>query len=29
MALTILYRDEHLIAIDKPSGLLVHRTVLD
>jgi len=29
VALTILYRDEHLIAIDKPSGLLVHRTVLD
>ncbi|MBS1155049.1 MAG: truC [Proteobacteria bacterium] len=27
--LPILYRDEHLIAIDKPSGLLVHRTVLD
>ncbi len=27
--LTILYRDEHLVAIDKPSGLLVHRTVLD
>lgn len=27
--LTILYRDEQLIAIHKPSGLLVHRTVLD
>lgn len=27
--LPILYRDEHLIAINKPSGLLVHRTVLD
>ncbi len=27
--LDILYRDEHLIAIDKPAGLLVHRTVLD
>jgi len=27
--LTILYRDEQLIAIDKPAGLLVHRTVLD
>lgn len=27
--LPILYRDDHLIAIDKPSGLLVHRTVLD
>lgn len=28
-ALTVLYHDEHLIAIDKPPGLLVHRTVLD
>ena len=28
-ALTILYRDEQLIAIDKPAGLLVHRTDLD
>lgn len=27
--LTILYRDEHLIAIDKPAGLLVHRSDLD
>ncbi|WP_404339384.1 tRNA pseudouridine(65) synthase TruC [Pseudoalteromonas mariniglutinosa] len=27
--LTILYRDEHYIAIDKPSGLLVHRSFLD
>jgi tRNA pseudouridine65 synthase len=27
--LTILHRDEHLIAIDKPPGLLVHRTGLD
>lgn len=27
--LDILYRDEHLIAIHKPSGLLVHRTGLD
>ncbi len=27
--LPILYRDEHLIAIHKPSGLLVHRPVLD
>lgn len=25
-ALTILYRDEHFIAIDKPAGMLVHRT---
>jgi tRNA pseudouridine65 synthase len=28
-ALTVLYRDEHIVVIDKPSGLLVHRTVLD
>jgi tRNA pseudouridine65 synthase len=27
--LDILYRDDHLIAIHKPSGLLVHRTGLD
>jgi tRNA pseudouridine65 synthase len=27
--LRILYRDEHLIAIHKPPGLLVHRTGLD
>ena len=27
--LNILYRDHHLIAIDKPPGLLVHRTGLD
>ncbi len=27
--LDILYRDEVMIAIDKPSGLLVHRTALD
>jgi len=27
--LTILYRDEHLIAIDKPAGLLVHRSDVD
>ncbi|KAB7628319.1 pseudouridine synthase [Alkalilimnicola sp. S0819] len=27
--LTVLYRDEHLIAVDKPPGLLVHRTRLD
>ncbi|CUS49280.1 MAG: tRNA pseudouridine65 synthase TruC [Idiomarinaceae bacterium HL-53] len=26
--LPILYRDEHLVVIDKPSGLLVHRTAL-
>lgn len=28
MTLTLLYRDEHLVAIDKPAGLLVHRTQL-
>ena len=27
--LPILYRDEHLIAIHKPAGLLVHRSMLD
>jgi tRNA pseudouridine65 synthase len=27
--LTILYRDDHLIAIDKPAGLLVHRSDID
>ncbi len=27
--LPVLYRDDHLIAIHKPAGLLVHRTVLD
>lgn len=27
--LAIIYRDEHLIAINKPSGLLVHRSWLD
>ena len=27
--LSILYRDEHLVAIDKPSGLLVHRSAID
>ncbi len=25
-ALTILYQDEHYVAIDKPAGMLVHRT---
>ncbi len=29
LPLEILYRDEHLLAIAKPSGLLVHRTRLD
>ncbi len=28
MRLTILHADEHLVAIDKPPGLLVHRTQL-
>ena len=28
-ALDVLYRDAHVVAIDKPSGLLVHRTKLD
>lgn len=27
--LTILYRDEHLVVIDKPAGLLVHRSEID
>lgn len=27
--LTILFRDDHLVAVDKPAGLLVHRTGLD
>ena len=27
--LNVLYRDEHLVAVEKPSGLLVHRTALD
>jgi tRNA pseudouridine65 synthase len=27
--LNILYRDDYLVAIDKPAGLLVHRTGLD
>lgn len=25
----ILYRDEHLVAVDKPAGLLVHRSSID
>jgi tRNA pseudouridine65 synthase len=29
MLLSIVYQDEHLIAINKPSGLLVHRSMLD
>jgi len=28
MELNLLYRDDHLVAIDKPSGLLVHRSAL-
>ena len=27
--LPLLYRDEHLVVVDKPPGLLVHRTALD
>ncbi|HNN46193.1 MAG TPA: pseudouridylate synthase, partial [Azospira sp.] len=27
--LDIIYRDEAIVVIDKPPGLLVHRTVLD
>ena len=27
--LPLLYRDDHLIAIHKPAGLLVHRSALD
>lgn len=29
MMLEILYRDEHIVAIHKPAGLLVHRSILD
>jgi len=29
ISLPILYQDEHLVAVNKPSGLLVHRTNLD
>ncbi|MFZ1444512.1 MAG: pseudouridylate synthase, partial [Candidatus Dechloromonas phosphoritropha] len=28
-ALPILYRDKHLVVIDKPAGLLVHRSEID
>lgn len=28
-SLPIIYRDEHLVAINKPSGLLVHRSEID
>lgn len=27
--LDILYQDEHLVIVDKPSGLLVHRSIID
>ena len=27
--LNILYQDKHIVAIDKPSGLLVHRSMID
>jgi len=27
--LPVLYRDEHLVVVDKPSGLLVHRSPID
>src|SRR5512136_2831941 len=29
LSLPILYQDEHLVAVNKPWGLLVHRTDLD
>lgn len=29
MSLAILYQDEYLVAINKPSGLLVHRSTID
>ena len=29
VGLPLLYRDEHLVVVDKPAGLLVHRTALD
>jgi len=29
MLLSIIYQDEHLVAINKPAGLLVHRSMLD
>ncbi|WP_301003813.1 pseudouridine synthase [Arsukibacterium sp.] len=27
--LKILYQDQHIVAVDKPSGMLVHRSFLD
>ena len=29
MKLTLLYQDDWLVAVNKPSGLLVHRSWLD
>ncbi|MGL6348571.1 MAG: tRNA pseudouridine(65) synthase TruC, partial [Aeromonas sp.] len=29
LALTLLYQDEWLVAVNKPAGLLVHRSWLD
>ncbi|UAA39700.1 tRNA pseudouridine(65) synthase TruC [Paraneptunicella aestuarii] len=29
MSLNILYQDEHIVAVDKPAGLLVHRSMID
>ncbi|MFT5118788.1 MAG: tRNA pseudouridine65 synthase, partial [Kiritimatiellia bacterium] len=29
MNLSILYQDEHIIAINKPAGLLVHKSPID
>ena len=29
MKLELLHRDDHIVAINKPSGLLVHRSALD
>src|SRR5215471_13552814 len=29
LELPILYRDEHLVVVDKPAGLLVHRSPID
>src|SRR3990172_1848946 len=28
-SLPVLYQDEHLVAVNKPSGLLVHRSAID
>ena len=29
MSLEILYQDEHIVAVNKPAGMLVHRSWLD